>query len=136
MTENRKMADVWGTGNTPDVSGKSLVTYGTYLKQHLASPLRVQASEEFDWEEPYLLSGLDSPEYKALRADQPSHLDVFMLTAIPDIPDAASGLLAEVRREGDEKQFVVPLHLIEAIDPKSSDFEVLKEYTIWFLMYG
>lgn len=136
MTENKKTTGVWGKVKTPDVSEKSLTTYGAYLERHLGSPLRVQASEEFDWEEPYLVPGSDSDEYRKLRTNQPSHLDVFLLTAIPKTPDAASGLIAQVTREGDDKQFVVPLHLFEAVDPTSADFEVLKEYTIWFLMYG
>lgn len=110
-----------------------------HLKSSLQLPCDVTGIEDFDWEEFYLLGPGDSKEYKQLRKDQPSYQDTFELLAIEK--DVYSewmmfhdeDLAAHVRRKSDGKEFVLGLAEIEAVDKKSLNYQLLDDYSVWFV---
>ena len=50
-----------------------------HLKANLQLPCEVTGSEDFRWEEPYVIGGWSQAEYRKLKKTQPSHTDRFEL---------------------------------------------------------
>ncbi len=56
--------------------------YCDYLKSRFQLPCEVKGSEDFNWEEPYVIGGWDKKEYDQLKKTQPSYRDCFELLGI------------------------------------------------------
>lgn len=108
-----------------------------HLKSTLQLPCEVTGSEDFNWEEPYILGGLDPREYKRLKKTQPSYTDRYELLEImmgvrsPWILFRGD-LAARVRRLSDGKSFILGLCELEAVDRKSANAQLLRDYSCWF----
>ena len=109
-----------------------------HLKSTLQLPCEVIGSEDFNWEERYVVGGLDPREYKRLKKTQPSYTDCYELLEI--MTDVRSpwmlfdgDLAARVRRLSDGKSFVLGLSELEAVDRKSANAELLRDYSCWFV---
>ena len=111
-----------------------------YLVLHLVLPCEVTGIEDFQWEEFYVIGPGSAAEHRALRRNRPSYQDVFELTGIEI--DAESEwsmfpeeLKAHVRRKSDGKQFLLGLSELRATNEHSSDFQLLDDYSVWFVNY-
>ena len=110
-----------------------------HLKTSLQLPCDVTGSEDFPWEEFYVLGPGDPAEYERLKKDQPSFEDVFELIAI--VPDAYSewmisvgdDLGAQVRRKSDDQEFLLGLSDLVAVDKKSNNYQLINDYAVWFV---
>jgi hypothetical protein len=45
------------------------------------------------------------------------------------------GLFAKVTRISDKKRFQIPLADLKAIDEKSNNYQILDDYSVWFVNY-
>lgn len=110
-----------------------------HLKQNLSFPCEVTGSEDFSWEEPYVIGGWSQGEYKRLKKSQPSYTDRYQLLAIgedewsewmmfldEDIP-------VRVKRISDSREFVLGLAELKATDRKSPNYQLLDDYAVWFV---
>ncbi len=110
-----------------------------HLKPALRLPCDVTGIEDFNWEEFYLLGPGDRREYESLKFRQPSYRDVFELVSI--VNNAASpwmmcpfdDLGADVRRKSDGKRFCLGLSEIKAFYKKSEAYQLLHDYSVWFV---
>ena len=110
-----------------------------HLTTSLQLPCDVTGTEDFRWEEYYVIGPGDPKEHERLRKNQPSFEDTFELLAIE--PDAYSewmmfhdeDLGAHVRRKSDGKEFWLGLAEIEAVDKKSPSYQLLNDYAVWFV---
>lgn len=109
-----------------------------HLKANLQLPCEVTGSEDFNWEEPYVLGGWSPAEYRRLKKTQPSYRDRFELLSL-DRGDFSEWMMfdediaARVRRKSDGKEFVLGLAELKVTDKKSPNYQLLDDYAVWFV---
>ncbi len=110
-----------------------------YLKTNLSLPCEVTGIEDFRWEEIYVFGPGDQAEYDHLKKTQPSYTDRYELLRI-DRKGKPEWMLAweddvgaNVRRIFDGKEFLLGLSELEATDKKSGNYQLLDDYSVWFV---
>jgi len=117
-----------------DVTRKTLSTYLKYLKNHIEIPCQLTGIEDFEWEEAYVFGFGSKREYQELRKTQPSYTDKFnLIDFIDDIDDEYDGIFVNVQRLSDKKQFTLPLADLRSTDRKSKNYQLLNDYSVWFV---
>ena len=117
-----------------DVTRKTLKTYLEYLKNHVEVPCQLTGIEDFEWEEPYVFGFGSKKEYEELKKTQPSYKDKFnLINFIDDIDDEYDGIFVNVQRISDKKKFVLPLADLKSTDRKSKNYQLLDDYSVWFV---
>lgn len=127
-------------GNIEDIEfDDSIETFYKYLKANLQLPCEVTGIEDFQWEECYLFEHGDKTEYKQLKKKCPSYRDRYQLLNIHQSVDSewamcdGDDLAACVRRISDKKEFVLGLSELKATDKTSKNYELLDDYSVWFV---
>ena len=118
---------------------EAVKVFDEYLRSHLSLPCIVTGIEDFQWEEIYVIGPGDKEEYDHLKKNQPSYKDQYELLGIDC--EAKSGWMlfweedigAKVRRISDGKKFVLGLSELRTIDKKSQNYELLDDYSVWFV---
>jgi hypothetical protein len=108
--------------------------YREYLLQHLALPIIVTGTEDFPWEEPYLLGGWDKKEYLKLKKTNPSYTDTFEIQAL-ETPNGHEDVVAKVKRVSDGKVFEIGLSWLRCEDKDSKAYTLLDDYGVWHTNY-
>ena len=117
-----------------DVTRKTLSTYLKYLKNHVETPCQLTGIEDFEWEEAYVFGFGSKREYEELKKTQPSYTDKFnLIDFIDDIDDEYDGIFVNVQRLSDKKQFILPLADLKSTDKKSKNYQLLDDYSVWFV---
>ena len=132
--QESRIARILGGGKTPGVSWKTLKTYRDHLRQNLELPCRLTGVEDFPWEERYVFGFGSKAEYEKLKQTKPSYRDTFELLSFNKIY-VGSGILVRVRRVSDKKEFELPLADLKARDKRSKNYELLDDYSVWFVNY-
>ena len=114
---------------------ETIEIYKNYLEKNLTFPIKLTGIEDFEWEEFYLLGPGDEQEYEELKKKRPSYTDTFNMIRIDEYYDEDYGLFAKVTRISDKKRFQIPLSELEAIDKKSNNYQLLDDYSVWFVNY-
>jgi hypothetical protein len=52
---------------------------------------------------------------------------------VDDFDDWEEGILVVVRREWDQKKFVLPSADLKAVNKKSRNYQLLDDYSVWFV---
>lgn len=133
--QEKRIAQIFGTKKVPDVTEKTLGRYLAYLKQHVEFPCRLTGIQDFDWEEYYVFGPGSKEEYKELRKTRPSYQDAYEVLGFEDEFDEDYGLYVKVKRISDQKKFVLPLADLEATDKKSKNYQLLNDFSVWFVNY-
>lgn len=131
--QEQRIALIFGMEDVPNVSDGTLQTYCEYLKSKLDNACEMTGIEDFRWEEYYIIGPGSKKEHDRLRKTRPSYLDTFKLIKFEDEIDENIGLLVKVRRTSDKKQFVLPLADLKATDEKHSNYQLLNDYSVWFV---
>ena len=115
-------------GDNPERDfAEALSMFYTHLRQHLVLPCDVTGTEDFRWEERYVLGPGDPKEYARLKKSQPSYRDHYELLKIEqDVVSewmlfAGDDIAAHVRRKSDGKEFVLGLAELRTVDKRSSN---------------
>ena len=114
---------------------ETLAFYKSYLETKLDFPVRITGIEDFDWEEFYIFGPGNKREYEMLKKTQPSYTDIFSMSRFDSYFDEGYGLFARVTRLSDKKRFQLPLADMKAVDKKSAEYQLLQDYSIWFINY-
>ena len=130
--QDARISTIFG-GEILDVTKESLETYRAYLQENLESPCQLTGSEDFAWEEYYVLGPGSQKEYESLKKTRPSYRDTFNLVSFDDLIDEGAGILVEVRRVSDRRKFTIPLAGLEATEKKSKNYQLLDDYSMWFV---
>lgn len=118
---------------------ESIDTFYKYLKANLSFPCEVTGIEDFQWEEYYVIGPGNKAEYEHLKKENPSYRDRYELLEIIRSADPEwamcweDDLGARVRRISDKKEFVLGLSELKATDKKSKYYELLDDYSVWFV---
>lgn len=113
-------------------------TFFEHLRAHLQLPAEVTGMEDFRWEEPYVFGDRPRRDYARLRKIRPSFRDRYLLLDIEmDVISewmlyAGEDISAHVRRIGDGMEFHLGLSELKATDKKSSAYQQLDDYAVWF----
>jgi len=117
-----------------DVTRKTLKTYLEYLKKHVEMPCQLTGIEDFEWEEPYVFGFGSKKEYEELKRTQPSYKDKFNLIKFEDgIDDEYDAIFVHVQRISDNRKFVLPLADLKSTDRRSKNYQLLDDYSVWFV---
>lgn len=130
--QDERISSIFG-GEIPNVAEESLATYLAYLKEPLELPCELTGIEDFDWEEYYVLGPGDQKEYERLKKTRPSYTDKYDLLSLSDEVDGWVGILVNVKRVSDKKKFTLPLAELEATDERSKNYQLLDDYSVWFV---
>ena len=117
------------------VSAESLVMYRSYLQNSIVIPCELTGSEDFQWEEFYVLGPGDKKEYEELKKTRPSYTDVYNFMSFDEQIEDMPGLMVKVKRVSDRKQFVLPLADLKVTDTKSPNFQLIDDYSDWYVNY-
>lgn len=128
---------VFNTQEIPNVTGETLHRYFDYLKENLVCPCLLTGIESlgyFDWEERFVFGYGDEEEYKRLRRERGSYKDKYELRSLDDAKvDEAWDILVNVQRIPYRKRFTIPLSELQAVDRVSRNYQLLKDYTVWYV---
>jgi len=135
--QEKRIAEVFGQDEVPNVSDDTLTTYLDYLKKNVKLPCRITGIEDmgyFGWEEYYTFGPGSKREYERLKKSRASFMDTFELLSFDD-EIYEVGILVNVKRVSDKRKFVIPLAELEAGDKKSKNYQLLNDYSVWFVNY-
>lgn len=132
--QDARIEQILGEDNL-NVSDESLAVYRPYLQQHIVIPCELTGSEDFRWEEFYILGPGDKKEYEELKKTRPSYSDVYMFISFDEQIEDREGLMAKVKRISDRRQFVLPLADLKATNKKSPNYQLIDDYAVWFVNY-
>jgi len=114
---------------------EALEAFFKHLNASLQFPCEVTGSEDFTWEEPYVIGGWSQQEYKRLKKTQPSYRDKYQLLGIErgwsEWMMFSEDIAAHVRRNGDGKEFYLGLAELKVTDKKSPNFQLIDDYAVW-----
>lgn len=74
-------------------------------------------------------------EYEQLKLTKPSYKDIFSMSRFDSYYDRGYGLFARVTRLSDRKRFQLPLADLKAVDKHSAEWQLLDDYSVWFINY-
>jgi hypothetical protein len=134
--QERRIAEIFGESKIPEVGKVRLETFRKYLEKNLDRPCWLTGSEDFEWEEYYVLGPGSKKEYERLKKRRPSYQDTFELLGLDAEIDEEQGIFANVRRITDRKKFLLPLADLRATDKRSKNYKLVEDYAVWFVNYG
>lgn len=117
-----------------DVNDDNLKTYFDYLNKRLDFTQLVTGSEDFRWEEYYVIGPGDPKEYEKLKKKYPSYTDHYQILNLDEYY-YDEGILINVKRISDKKKFTLPLAELKAVDKRSSNYQLLEDFSMWFWNY-
>lgn len=130
--EDKRIHDILGDDNNRTM--ENAIRYRSYLLKNLSLPIIVTGTEDFPWEEPYVIGGWDQQEYEKLKKTNPSYTDSFELQKL-DPPDEYEDIVAKVKRLSDGRVFRIGLSWLRSIDDKSDAYILLDDYGVWHTNY-
>jgi hypothetical protein len=133
--QDRRIAAVIGEDNA-GAAGR----WFSHLRANLSLPCEVTGSEDFQWEEPYVLGLWSQTEYRKLQKTQPSYRDVFILESIQEKAHSEWAMFpddigANVRRKSDGARFILGLCEVRAVKEDTPNQQLLVDYSCWFVNY-
>jgi hypothetical protein len=137
--QSERIQSVFNRSEIPEVSEKHLEHYLKWLKGKLTLPCLLTGIESlgyFGWEERYSF-GYGSPkEYEKLKKQRGSYTESYELKTLDNAKIGGVldwNILASVVRVSDQKQFTIPLSELQAIDESSKNYQLLNDYTVWYV---
>ncbi len=109
--------------------------YFDYLQKNIKKPVVLTGTEDFPWEEKYLLGGWSKKEYKKLKKTQASYTDKFEFIELSEDIDEIYGIIAKVKRATDNKQFMLPVWDLKCIERSSKNYDLISDYSSWMTNY-
>jgi len=106
-----------------------------HLLGHINYPCIVTGTEDFSWEEPYVLGVFDDKEYQQLKKTKPSYTDKYFLKGLVKIIDDLYGIKVSVKRISDNKLFELPLWDLKTSDKQDSNTGLFQAYSFWMTNY-
>ncbi|HAO13749.1 MAG TPA: hypothetical protein DCQ51_21930 [Planktothrix sp. UBA8407] len=122
--------------NRIKVNQKTLNKYFKYLTENLELPCYLSGAEEFFWEEEYLYGPGNAKDYEELKKTNPSYTDIFALENFQPKFDEMDGIMVDVKRVSDNRQFTLPLAELEVSDEDSANHSLIEDYLAWFITYS
>jgi hypothetical protein len=133
--QEKRLAEIFGSKEAPDVTANTLKIYLTYLKGNIELPCSLTGIEDFSWEERYVFGYGSKAEYERLKKTRASYTDIFEFLDFDEEVDPNYGVLVDVKRTSDNKKFTLPLSDLEATDKQSTNYQLLDDFSVWFVNF-
>ena len=134
MQDDREKRIETVLGNDNGRCARNALRWRAHLLENLPLPLRVTGTEDFPWEERYVIGGWDPEEYKELKKSNPSFEDIFDLVEIGE-PGKRNDLIAKIKRLSDGKEFEIGLSWLMPEGDDESLHTSLRDYGGWHWNY-
>ena len=135
--QSERIKAVFNVSEIPDVTGSTLRQYFEHLKANLTCPCMLTGIESigyFNWEERFEFGYGSKDEYQRLRRQRGSYKDQYELRTLEDATeDEHWDVLVKVERIPNRKRFTIPLSELEAVDEDSDEYQLLNDYSVWFV---
>ena len=135
-SDEKRIAQVLGAREVPDVDKTSLMKYRKFLSRRLDKNTILTGREDFPWEEKFVFGHGNAAEYERLRKNNPSYKDEYKLVDISDEDADENDLVAQVERLSDKKHFQIGLSWLTTQDARSTDFQTLDDFATWVANWG
>jgi hypothetical protein len=106
-----------------------------HLRRNVELPCILTGSEDFEWEEYYVIGPGSKKEHERLRKTHASYLDTFELIGFDDEVNEDQRILVHVRRVSDKKRFWLPLDYLKTTVKRSKKYRLLNDYAVWVANY-
>ncbi len=116
-------------------SSETIAKYLHYLKKNIEFPSIVIGIEDFPWEEKYVFGYGNKKEYEKLKKNNPSYKDKFEILDFIEDEDYDEQIMVRVKRLSDQKEFILELDYLKAVDKKSKNYQLLDDYAVWYVNY-
>ncbi len=133
--QEKRLAEIFGSKKAPNVTAKTLKVYLTHLKDNIELPCNLTGIEYFSWEERYVFGYGSKAEYERLKKTRASYTDIFELLDFDERVDSSYGILVDVKRISDNTKFMLSLSELEATDKRSINYQLLDDFSVWFINY-
>jgi hypothetical protein len=140
-TQEERIAQILADGDVDneekqEKSTETIAKYLNYLKENIEFPCIVTGIEDFPWEEKYVFGYGNKKEYKKLKKENPSYKDKFeILDFIEDEDYNDEQIFVSTKRLSDQKEFILDLDYLKAVDKKSKNHQLLDDYAVWYVNY-
>jgi len=114
---------------------ETIVKYLHFLKENIKLPCVTTGIEDFPWEEKYVLGYGNKKEYEKLKKDNPSYKDKFEILNFYEDENYDEQIMVRVRRLSDQKEFILELDYLKAVEEKSKNYQLLNDYSVWYVNY-
>ena len=131
----KRIARIFDKDEPPEVNEETLMIFLDHLRRNVELPCILTGSEDFEWEEYYVIGPGSKKEHERLRKTQASYLDAFELIGFDDEVNEDQGILVHVRRTSDKKRFWLPLDYLKTEVKRSKNYRLLDDYAVWFANY-
>ena len=131
--QDERIASVFDAEEIPEVSYETLKIYLQHIKDNIDAACEITGIEDFEWEEYYIFGPGSKKEYEKLRKTRPSYMDRYKIISFDNDPDQDYGILVNLRRISDGKEFTLPLADLKATDKKNQSYQILDDYSVWFV---
>jgi hypothetical protein len=116
-------------------TSETIAKYLHYLKKNIEFPCIVTGLEDFPWEEKYIFGQGNKKEYEKLKKDNPSYKDKFEILDLFEDEDYDEQIVVNVKRLSDQREFILELDYLKAVDKKSKNYQLLDDYSVWYVNY-
>jgi hypothetical protein len=135
--QSSRIKAVFNLPEIPEVTDKNLEHYLGWLKEKLTFPCILTGIESmgyFSWEEKYEFGYGKPKDYEKLKKERGSYTENYELKSL-DSAKIKKGwdILVAVVRVSDKKKFTIPLSELQAADEKSENYQLLNDYTAWYV---
>ena len=140
-TQEERIAQILADGDVDneekqEKSTETIAKYLHYLKENIEFPCIVTGIEDFPWEEKYVFGYGNKKEYEKLKKENPSYKDKFeILDFIEDEDYNDEQIFVSTKRLSDQKEFILELDYLKAVDKKSKNYQLLDDYSVWYVNY-
>ena len=140
-TQEERIAQIIADGDVDneekqEKSTETIAKYFHYLKENIEFPCIVTGIEDFPWEEKYVFGYGNKKEYEKLKKENPSYKDKFeILDFIEDEDYNDEQIFVSAKRLSDQKEFILELDYLKAVDKKSKNYQLLDDYSVWYVNY-
>lgn len=121
-------------GEEISLTYKNSEIYMDYLNKSIERPCMVKGSQDFPWEERYVVGHWNPDEYEKLKKYNPSYTDEFELMDFIGI-DMRFDIIAKIKRPKDGKIFKMGLSWLESIDHNCLNHQLIWDFCFWHVTY-
>ena len=135
--QSSRIKSVFNLAEIPEVTEANLENYFGWLKRKLTFPLILTGVESmgyFSWEERYEFGYGNKKDYERLKKERGSYKESYELKTLDKVKiEQDWDILVPVVRISDKRRFTIPLSKLQAADENSENYQLLNDYTVWYV---
>lgn len=135
--QSSRIKSVFKLAEIPEVTEANVEHYFGWIKRKLMFPLILTGIESmgyFSWEERYEFGYGNQKDYERLKKERGSYKESYELKTLDNAKiEKDWDILVPVVRVSDKRRFTIPLSELQAADENSENYQLLNDYTVWYV---